>query len=216
MPFKRQTDSFGRIRLTFPAGDYLFEACAPGYDSMRVHYPVIASKALSLGFEMHPIVLPPEERPDVLDAQMRRGYAMTYGYIVDADTGRPLADVRVRFEGSKVETKSNARGYYALFSPASPSNPDPAWLPATDTLVAELSGYKRFVYNRFPMFEGQASGTNVALEQGSGATETTFSARWMPGNAADMQAQEEPVKPGPPISPRLLQWLSVPAHSCPQ
>jgi hypothetical protein len=165
-----------------------------------------------MDFQIHPTVPPPEERPEVLNPQMRQGYSMTYGYVVDGETGKPLSDVRVRWETSDIETKSNARGYYALFTAVPPSNPNPPALPPTDTLIAELSGYKKFVYHRFPMFEGQASGTNIQMERGSGMNEITFTARWMM-DANDMPAQE-PVQPGPPIAPQLLKWLSVPAHPC--
>lgn len=211
MPFSQRADSSGRIRLTLPVGVYLFEMCAPGYGSMRSYYPVTA--ASNLTFEMDPIVPPPELRPEVLDAQVRPGYAMTFGYVVDEATGKPLANVRVRWETSQTETKTNERGYYALFVPVPPA--DPNALPPTDTLIAEVPGYRRFVYRRFPQWEGQWSGTNIQLDRGGGTTEKRFTARWMPDSTENAQAPESEQPPPRPIPTKLLQWLSAASHPCP-
>lgn len=213
MPFSQRADTTGRIRLTLSAGTYLFEACAPGYDSMRTYFRITAGTDLPTGFQMDPTVSPEEMRPEVLDAQVRPGHAMTFGYVVDAETGKPLANVRVRWETTQVDTRTNLRGYYALFAPV--PSADPNALPPTDTLVAELPGYRRFVYHRFPLWEGQWSRTNMELERGDGTTEQRFTARWMPDDGDNVQAQEPEHSSPRPIPTKLLRWLSVPSHPCP-
>ena len=208
LSFSGKSDSEGRIRLTLPVGTYLFEMCASGYQSARSYQPVTSRSAMT--FEMDSTNPAPEMRPEVLDAHLRPGYAMVFGYVVDDSTAKPLANVRVSLQQSGVETRTNARGYYALFAKVTG---DPNSPPPTDTLVAEVPRYKTLIHQRLPLYGGQWESENIAVSRGKGLDETNFSARWMPGDSEEHQPQDSTAETHP-ISPKLLEWLSVPSRPC--
>ena len=213
LPFRARADNEGRIRLTLPLGTYLFEICAPGHQSMRSYQPVGAGGMI---FHMDPTEPPQEMREDILNAQLRPGYAMLFGYVVDDLSAKPLNNVHVYLRDSHVETRTNARGYYALFARVPTAEAEPSSLPPMDTLVAEMPGYTSLVYHRLPLDPGQWSRENVQLSKGTGTTESSYHASWMPDDSETPQPQESVPLPDDrhPISPALLQWLSVPARPC--
>lgn len=211
MPFSQHADSSGHLRLTLPAGKlYLFEACASGYKSMRTYFGIQVGRELRTGFMMDSTAPAPEMQPKVLDEQLRPGYAMTFGYVVDNSTSRPLANVRVRWQQHKADAMTNASGYYALFvaMPGSDRNTEVA-----DTLIAELPGYQSQYLCTHALYEDQWSGpANFRMDRGAGTTGKTCAA--IPATAPDQERQ--PLLPEPkPIPPELLQWLSVTPHPCP-
>ena len=125
---KLQTDGFGRVRRDIPVGRYLYTISAQGYEEARSHLQVNPGSNLPGAVMMKPEVLPEELRD--LDDRVRPGYSLVYGFVVDAETCRPVAGVRVHSEVTGVEGKTDSRGYFSVYLPLSsiPAHSRPNWM----------------------------------------------------------------------------------------
>lgn len=163
-----QTDDIGRLRLTLAPGEYRIEISASGHKLMRTHYKIGPGKNLPFTIMLDPESLPEEERPGVIDAQIRPGFTLFHGYTVDSETGKPLSGVKVRFVHAGVETQTDSKGHFCLSVPT----PQPEYSGGfgTDTLVYEKPGYKSLIINNFGITDDEMGGVAVDLEIGKGET----------------------------------------------
>ena len=113
------------------------------------------------------------------------------GWVIDADTGRPLANVRIRLDQGRAEEQTNTRGYYALSVPAPPKERTPnGELAGLGTFIAQLPGYKTAVVKNLSLPEGQGARLNFQLERGSGTLERDDKHRFYPrDNASNAPGQ---------------------------
>src|SRR5437762_6210304 len=99
-----ETDNFGSVRLSLPAGEYQEEVSAPGYQTMRSHIPIQTGKTSPMGFMLDPVTPPREDL--AMASKFKPGFTLLHGYAVD-ERGRPVAGVRVYLQKANVEAKTN-------------------------------------------------------------------------------------------------------------
>jgi hypothetical protein len=141
------TDDSGNLSVTLQTGDYIIQTSVQGYDPLTTHYGITSGTNLPGTIMLESTSLPEDERPQQLSQQIRPGFTLLHGYLVDSHAGRPIAGVRVRLLGAGVETETNTRGHYSL-SVVTPREPRPGVM-GTDTLVLEKSGYDEVMVENF-------------------------------------------------------------------
>jgi hypothetical protein len=157
-----QTDSLGHLRVEVPQGRYILRVTSPGFKPMELSWDTGGP----VNHVMLDVIAPPQElRPEVLDAQLRAGYVLVHGYVADADTGKPLRNVRMRLDRFGMDTSTNGRGYFSqsLQMPVLP--PDAPGFE--DDLSAELPGYKKYILAN-TLFSGPEILFQLELKPGSG------------------------------------------------
>ena len=141
------TDENGNLSVTLQTGEYIFQASAQGYQSLTTHYGITSGVNLPGTMMLGSTSLPEDERPQQLSQQIRPGFTLLHGYLVESQTGKPIANVRVQLLDANVETETNVNGHYSL-SVVTPKEPRPGVM-ATDTLVLEKSGYDKVIVENF-------------------------------------------------------------------
>lgn len=93
---------------------------------------------------------------------------MLHGHVFDLNTGAPMKGVRVLLEKNGIKARTDSRGYFLLYAPASAIDPTEE-LPKTDNLIADLPGYKSYRITNILLGQG---GTHfiVDMEPGVGVT----------------------------------------------
>ena len=161
-----QTDDEGRASLSLVPGEYRIEVSAPAHKPSRTHYDVRSGGNLPFTILLAPENPPAEERPEVIASEVRPGFTLLHGYVVDANTGRPVAGVKVRFVNADVETRTDSKGHYQLSVPTPvPANPGGL---GTDTLTYEKPGYKSLLVDNFGIAGEEMGGSAIDLEKGTG------------------------------------------------
>lgn len=160
-----QTNSLGRLSMNLPSGKFLVEISAPGYKTMKdIRYDSSSGEFGTA--ELDRVAPPPELLPDVLKAQERKGYLFVYGFVVDADTGRPLADVEARMPKVGLNANTDARGFFSqsVLLPVPPA-PDQGTL---DDLSVSLPGYKTYEATNVDLPKEGWQGFQIDLHRGQG------------------------------------------------
>ena len=168
--FSVTTDAKGYGSVVLPTGEYQLEISAPGYATLSTHYPVEPGKTTTAGAFLDPLALPKAESPAVLDPMLRPGHTLLHEYVLDAETGRPLSGVRVRFVSAGVETKTDSQGHFFLLVPT-PEPEKPGGI-GSDTLMYEKSGYKTIIIRNLGIASQEMGGTGMDMEKGRGVIET--------------------------------------------
>jgi hypothetical protein len=119
----------GRAILTLVPGEYRIEASEPSHNTLRTHCRIAQGANLRFTILLEPENLPREEHPEILNANERPGFTLLHGYTVDADTGKPIAGVKVRVGHANVETWSDSVGHYLLSVPTPKSKFPEVWVP---------------------------------------------------------------------------------------
>jgi hypothetical protein len=187
-PVTAQTDSQRLLRMDLPAGRYTVRVTAPAYKPMQFDDNTQPSPDASKLRVMLAGTTDPEQlRPEVLDPQLRDGYILLYGYIVDDDTGRPLSGVQVRFEKLGVVTSTNARGY---FGRAVQLPPLPPYEGIEDNVSFELQGYKTQVHENQLLPNSGWIGFPIGLQRGGGVDRRNVRHHLMEKGAEEFQEQK--------------------------
>lgn len=162
-----ETDGNGTV--TLPSGEYLEKVSAPGYKTMwgtslRVS-PGRDNPVAGAGLD--PVTPPEEETPEALKPLLRPGYTLLHEYVVDSETGAPLAGVQVSIGGGTATTDS--QGHFAVSFPT-PEPPIPDGM-GTATLTYKRAGYKTFVIRNFSVATEEMGPVAIKLLSGSGTIE---------------------------------------------
>lgn len=153
-----------RTQIAVPQGKALVRITASGHVPLDTF--IGADALLPTTMLLDPEVPAPELAPAVVAAQIREGFAMLHGHIVDVDTGAPVEGARVSLRNAGVSTETNKRGYFTLQAPTTPVEGEK--LPQTDDLVVERSGYKTHTITRSFLVTG-ATHFQIDLEPGMGS-----------------------------------------------
>lgn len=148
-------------------GTHVLELQAAGHRPLATYFEVTGGEARDVTVWLDPLTLPPELRPEAIQAALRPGYALLHGHVSDAATGRPVPDAQVYVRQRGVATATDENGYFRLYVPIVEPLPDA--LPETDDLVVELPGYKTYVVSDILLPAGDTHFL-VDLEHGSGTT----------------------------------------------
>jgi hypothetical protein len=160
------TNDVGRADLTLPAGEYRIEVLATAHKTSQTHYKVQAGANLPFTIMLDPETLPAEERPENLDSKIRAGFTLMHGYVVDADTGKPVPGVKIRFITSGVETQTDSKGHYSVSVPT-PAPLSPGGM-GTETVTYDKPGYKSIVFENFGITGDEMGGVNDGMQKGHG------------------------------------------------
>ena len=201
--FTLTTDINGRGSIDLPAGEYRLEISASGYNSLRTHYAIEAGKTTSAGAFLDAKTTPREESPDILDPMLRSGYTLFHEYVVDADTGEPIPDVKVRFANARVEALTDSDGHFYLYVPT-PKPQYPGGL-GTDILVYEKPGYKTLVIRNFGIASDDMGGIAVDLERDKGTINIDGTHPLMRQDAGNDGSMPTPAEPEPLYHPFAIR-----------
>ena len=92
----------------------------------------------ALDFYLDPLETPVELRPETFAALHHDDATLIQGFVVDADAGEPLADVRVASFPSGAATRTDARGFFRFYVPV---QSDTVTNQTSASLVFEKAGY---------------------------------------------------------------------------
>ena len=166
------SSSNGQFSQELSPSEYAFEISAPGYQPMRTHFDITLGSVIRANINLDPVDLPTELRDNVIASELRDGYELLHGYIVDRETHLPLAGVKLRLQESDVSGVSDSRGYFQLYAGATSTEnaSKPEDFPAPDTLTATLSGYKTYILTGIRHVSGSQTVLRIALASGTGVT----------------------------------------------
>jgi hypothetical protein len=161
--FSAVTDDAGTLRLQVPAGVYEVTISAPGYKPMSSREDLAQKGEISHAVMLTPLESPPELRS--LGSQVKTGDMLLLGYASDAH-GHPVPGVRVHVERAKLDVYTNARGFYSMLIPTTPTSD--LQHPQTDTVVAAKAGFKTIIHRHVLLRDGQYSAISMEMVRGTG------------------------------------------------
>ncbi len=103
--------------LMLDQGQHTIKVTAPGYQPMSGEFVVLPENPYNIVFQLDPIEPPRELQPETVAALHRVNETVFVGFLVDEDSGEPLANAVVRTEPSGNETRTDARGYFQIYVP---------------------------------------------------------------------------------------------------
>lgn len=198
--FTLTTDANGRASRQLQEGDYLLEFSALGYSPLKTRFIVSAGKTVKAGALLTPTTPPPEENRELLNSELRSGYTLLHGYVIDHATGDPIVGVTVSLGG--VQTQTDSQGHYSLSVPT----PKPKYPGGVGTgiLVLRKPGYKTTVFHNFGVVEEEMGPTTNEMDKGQGAVDIDATHKLMkeePGQAVT----SEPLASA--LSPEASKWV---------
>ena len=107
----------GHTTLTLDQGPHTIQVVAPGYQPMSGEFVVLPDNPYNIVFQLDPIEPPRELQSETVAALHRLNETVFVGFLVDEDSGEPLADAFVRAKPSGNETRTDARGYFQIYVP---------------------------------------------------------------------------------------------------
>ncbi len=155
----------GRASLTLVSGEYRIEASEPSHKTLRTHCNIGHGANLPFTIFLEPERLPAEELPESLNANVRAGFTLLHGYVVEGESGKPIVGVNVRMHHANVETRTDSLGHYLLSVPTPASN-YPGGM-GTDTLIFEKKGYSTEEFTNFGVTGEEMGVVAYGMEKGS-------------------------------------------------
>jgi hypothetical protein len=155
----------GRASLALIPGEYRIEASEPSHKTLRTHCNIGQGANLPFTIFLEPERLPAEELPEGLNANVRAGFTLLHGYVVEGESGQPIVGVNVRMDHANVETRTDSLGHYLLSVPTPVSN-YPGGM-GTDTLIFEKKGYSTEEFTNFGVTGEEMGGIAYGMEKGS-------------------------------------------------
>ena len=192
------SSSEGKLPLQLFPGQYAFEFSAPGYKPMRLHYGVTLGLTVPLNVNLAPVVQPEELRKSTVAGELRAGMELDHGFVSDALTHLPIAEVEVKLKQSGVAATTNSRGYFKMLAPAQDTSKlrNPKKFPPYI-----LSGLWHNPHNWAVI--------NIELTPGKGTTrEDTTPVPLMPPASLRSLPKQRPARSPSPIPRFLLRWLA--------
>ncbi len=107
----------GHTTLTLDQGQHAIKVVAPGYQPMSGEFVVLPENPYNIVFQLDPIQQPRELQPENVAALHRVNQTVFVGFLVDEESGQPLAKAVVRAEPSGNQTRTDARGYFQIYVP---------------------------------------------------------------------------------------------------
>lgn len=157
----------GRVALALENGHHAITVAAPGYQPMSGVFELTADNPYNLEFQLDPLVPPREIQPDYVTALHRVDETVFVGYVVDDESGAPLANAVVRAEPSGNETHTDARGYFQIYVPVQ-TLAEATQAPAS--LVFAQTGYHSEVRQYLELWSEGDWVYRVRLKPGDGKT----------------------------------------------
>jgi hypothetical protein len=160
-----QTSQCGALSVQLQTGEYNITVSALGYKTLKSHTGVTLGKNLPGTVMLDPNSPPDDLQPARLAAEIRPGFTLLHGFIVD-DCGRPIAGVNVRVKDGKVGTETDAKGHFSLYipTPAAPSRDE--W--GVDTIIYSKPDYQTLIVENMRIGGDDLWSVPFSLQKGSG------------------------------------------------
>lgn len=154
------------ISLAADQGVYDLTVAVEGYRPMITK---ISVEEVSTPVEilLDPVETPPEMKEEYINSLTRANVATVIGYLVDEQTGRPLAKAVVSLSNGTLRSKSNKRGFFVLQIPVEESY-SKANEPVLKDIRFAKSGYTTEERQYVQAFPGQAMVYRIRLHPGDG------------------------------------------------
>ena len=176
-----KADAAGRVTLQLPTGEYGVAISAAGYKPMRLDLDLAPVANQNGTIHLDPERTPEEERPEAIQAHLRKGYTVLHGFVVD-EVGKALGGVTVRLGSG--EAKTDVRGHYFV-SVETPSLTRTG--PGALTLSFEKPGYRTLVIENFKVTSDELAEVPMGMTTGHG--EIRHVAREPGGSTGPMDAR---------------------------
>ncbi len=207
---REDVNAAGRAALRLPRGRYALRAMAEGYRPVAGEFQLEADNPYRLQFLLDPVEEPAELHPDVIAGLVREGATLIQGFIVDEDSGAPLAGVVVKSWPSGVAAASDRRGFFRLHVPVPAAGQEAG-------LEFEKAGYRTEERRPLELWSRGDWTYRIRLERGGGrvVVDESLSRRRAPGTtgapAAGPGSDTETVESGeaPAADEPLIQFATA-------
>lgn len=159
-------DPRGRMRVSAGPRTRRIEIFATGYHTTWIEPATFQSGVTTVW--LLPRQRPRPLRPEVVAARRRPNCNLVHGFVVNGNTGSPVAGATVRLAGTEVVTHTNAQGYFLLYALAVRQPSTPVAPQAVDLVVA-APGHVTLRLAHLALHD-EGSFAIVDLARGSGET----------------------------------------------
>src|SRR5690554_3134162 len=105
--FELSTNSGGQLDYTGKPGNYKFTILAEGYDELSTYFSIESGKTLNIEAIL--------EKTDRLPVSFKNySSPIIEGYVVNPNTGKPLAGVKVKLIQENLITTTDAKGFFTI------------------------------------------------------------------------------------------------------
>ncbi len=163
--FTLQAKPNGRLELALPEGEYQLLVAYEDYHTIGTVLRVDAS-VLPIHFYLDPLEPPKEVQTEFLWSLRKSGEMMVVGWIMDEESGQPVADVLIQVEGSGRQTRTDERGFFLIQFPVAEHPTGSA------TLVVSRQGYCTRRLEKIQVWSGGDVLYRLTLEPGDGVIST--------------------------------------------
>ena len=108
----------GRAILTLAPGRHRLTVASANHFPLSAEFEMTPGNPYNVVFHLDPVELPEALRSEVIATLHREGEMLLQGFVADADSGQPLAQVRVWSWPSGRETQTDATGFFRFYIPA--------------------------------------------------------------------------------------------------
>ena len=199
-PTLATTDSDGWFRPQLTHGFYLVEVSVRGYRSMRSHM-LASDNSLPGAFMMSPDQDSYEFSAERVEALLRPGYCLAQGFVLDAESLKPLLGVEVEITPPGLRTKTNQRGYYELFVPVADAE-----YPMISE-VFRLRGYGTVSNRNMLVAAGDVCGGGAEMVTGGPPVEKDLTHQMLRRDPPSVRRSATPT-PAFRRSKAMMTWLS--------
>jgi Sporulation protein and related proteins len=158
-------NEYNTLSVQAAQGKYDLNVAIDGYK--RVQTPISIEEESTFEILLDPVQTPAELKEDYVNSLTLPNVATIIGYIVDDQTGRPLAKATAGLSDGTFKAKSNKRGFFILQVPVPPQNrlEDK---PVLKNILFELQGYAAEERQYVQAFANQATVYRIRLKSGQG------------------------------------------------
>lgn len=107
----------GRGALALEEGRHTLTVISPAHKPMVADFEMSSGNPYRIEFHLDPLIEPREVQPEYVASLHREEATVFVGFVVDDDSGLPLAGVLVRTEPSGAEARTDERGYFQIYVP---------------------------------------------------------------------------------------------------
>jgi hypothetical protein len=192
-----QISRSGHAAVSLEQGSHSITAAESDHMPMSGQIEVSESNPCRIRFLLDPLVPPRELQPDYVASLHRDNAMVILGFVVDDDSGEPLANVRVTSTPSGAGTTTDARGFFQIYVPV---QDDSAAQSSAANLAFEKAGYQTEDHQYLELWPRGDWTYRVRLIPGTGrqvVDERQFRRRFSPAQTATAQ---QPATAAPAIA----------------
>jgi hypothetical protein len=165
-----QADENGSLSLRLTRGSNNLTVSDEGYQTLSTDIQV-EPNPIQIEIMLDPLETPPELQEKFIASLLRSEAGTVIGYVVDENSGQPLADVTVSSSNGADKAVTNERGFFVLQIPVQNYNfEEPA---AVEDILFEKPGYRAEERKHVEIFPNNAATFRIRLLPGEGRNVST-------------------------------------------